>query len=80
MISRDAYGSGPVRRRMTSMRGNIRSGNSGGPVVDAGGRVVATVFAATTRGPRGGFGMPTGIVDSELRSARGSVDTGPCVR
>jgi S1-C subfamily serine protease len=80
VISRDAYGAGPVQRRMTSIRGNIRSGNSGGPVVDADGQAVATVFAATTRGPRGGFGIPTGIVESDLGSAGGSVDTGPCVR
>src|SRR5204863_1075466 len=31
VISRDAYGNGPIMRRMTSIRGNIRSGNSGGP-------------------------------------------------
>src|SRR6185312_13972098 len=80
VISQDAYGNGPVRRRMTAIRGNIRSGNSGGPVVDNQGRVVATVFAATTRGPRGGFGIPTGIVESELRSAGGPVDTGDCAR
>jgi S1-C subfamily serine protease len=80
VISRDAYGAGPVQRRMTSMRGNIRSGNSGGPVVDADGGVVATVFAATTRGARGGFGIPTGIVESDLRRAGGGVDTGPCAR
>jgi S1-C subfamily serine protease len=80
VISRDAYGSGPVQRRMTALRGNIRSGNSGGPVVEAGGRVVATVFAATVRGPRGGFGVPGGIVASELQSARTPVDTGPCTR
>ena len=80
VITRDAYGQGPVRRRITSMRGNIRSGNSGGPVVDANGDVVATVFAATTRGRRGGFGVPTGIVQSGLRAANRSVDTGPCSR
>jgi S1-C subfamily serine protease len=80
VISRDAYGNGPVQRRMTAIRGNIRSGNSGGPAVDEQGRVVATVFAATTRGPRGGFGIPTGIVESDLASARGAVDTGPCAR
>jgi S1-C subfamily serine protease len=80
VISRDAYGAGPVQRRMTSMRGNIRSGNSGGPVVDAAGRVVATVFAATTRGPHGGFGIPSGIVESDLLGADRSVGTGPCAR
>jgi S1-C subfamily serine protease len=80
VISNDAYGQGPIRRRMTAVRGNIRSGNSGGPVLDASGQVVATVFAATTRGPRGGFGIPTGIVASDVSSARGPVSTGPCVR
>ena len=80
VITRDAYGQGPVQRRITSIRGNIRSGNSGGPVVDENGEVVATVFAATIRGPRGGFGVPAGIVQSDLGAARGPVDTGPCVR
>jgi uncharacterized membrane protein required for colicin V production len=80
VISNDAYGAGPIKRRMTSLRGRIRSGNSGGPAVDATGGVVATVFAATTSGPTGGFGVPPGIVRSALRSASGPVDTGPCVR
>jgi S1-C subfamily serine protease len=80
VISRDAYGAGPVRRRMTALRGRVRSGNSGGPAVDATGQVVATVFAATTTGSQGGFGVPPGIVRAALRGARGSVDTGPCVR
>jgi S1-C subfamily serine protease len=80
VVSRDAYGAGPVRRRMTALRGSIRSGNSGGPAVDETGRVVATVFAATTSGAAGGFGVPPGIVRSALASAGGPVDTGPCVR
>ena len=81
VISQDAYGNGPVQRRITSLRGRIRSGNSGGPAVDETGGVVATVFAATTSGTQGGFGVPPGIVRSALRKARGGpVDTGPCVR
>jgi hypothetical protein len=80
VLSRDAYGNGPVRRRMTSLRGTVRSGNSGGPAVDSGGRVIATVFAATTNGSGGGFGVPPGIVEAALDRAAGPVDTGPCVR
>ena len=79
VISEDAYGRGPISRRMTSLRGRIRSGNSGGPVVDEEGRVVATVFAATTSGPTGGYAVPEEIVSDALRRARRAVDTGPCV-
>jgi S1-C subfamily serine protease len=80
VISQDAYGNGPIRRRMTALRGRIRSGNSGGPAVDGRGRVVATVFAAARSGPRGGFGVPAVVVARILARARGAVDTGPCVR
>jgi hypothetical protein len=81
VISQDAYGNGPIRRRMTALRGRIRSGNSGGPAVDSRGRVVATVFAASRSGPAAGFGVPSDIVASILRGAGDrAVDTGPCVR
>jgi S1-C subfamily serine protease len=78
--SQDAYGRGPVRRRMTAFRGLVRSGNSGGPLVGADGRVLATVFAATVGGgPRGGYGVPNEIVRSILaRAGSAEVDTGPC--
>jgi hypothetical protein len=79
VISQDAYGNGPVRRRMTALRGVIRPGNSGGPAVDARGGVVATVFAASKSRPRGGFGVPAAIVASEVSGAGRSVGTGPCV-
>ncbi len=80
VITQDAYGQGPVRRTITSLRGAVRSGNSGGPMVDADGQVVTTVFAATTSGPRGGFGVPNSIVRTALERAASSngVSTGPC--
>ena len=76
--SQDSYGRGPVRRRMTSLRGRIVSGNSGGPMVDGQGRVLTTVFASTTGGKRGGFGVPNPIVEKALRRAGSEVSTGPC--
>lgn len=78
VISQDAYGDGPVARTMTSLRGTVRSGNSGGPLVNGSGEVVTTVFAATTRGPRGGYGVPNGVVREALAGARATVSTGPC--
>jgi hypothetical protein len=78
VVTQDAYGRGPVRRSITSLRGAVRSGNSGGPMVDGRGRVVTTVFAATTSGPRGGFGVPDAIVRATLGRANGPVSTGPC--
>ena len=78
--TQDAYGNGPVRRRLTALRGVVRSGNSGGPMVDGRGRVVATIFAATTTGPRGGYGVPNSIVEKVLAGAREAVGTGPCAR
>jgi hypothetical protein len=79
VITQDAYGRGPVRRRVTALRGHVRSGNSGGPLVDGGGRVLGTVFAATTGGgQRGGYAVPDTIVRSALRRAGRAVDTGPC--
>jgi S1-C subfamily serine protease len=78
VVTQDAYGRGPVRRSIVSLRGAVRSGNSGGPMVDGAGRVVATIFAATTSGPRGGYGVPNAIVRARLAGARGAVSTGPC--
>ncbi len=83
----DAYGNGPVIREIVSLLGRVRPGNSGGPMVDGTGRVVATVFAAITGGPgnerggRGGFAVPNALVRQQLALAKtrpGPVSTGSC--
>ena len=77
--SQDAYGRGPVTRRMTLIRGAVSPGNSGGPVVGGDGRVLTTVFAATVGSrPRGGYGVPNDVVRAALRRAGGPVGTGSC--
>lgn len=79
--SQDSYGRGPISRPMTVVRGLVRSGNSGGPVVDASGRVLTTVFAATVGArPRGGYGVPNAVVRRALDGVGGTVGTGPCAR
>lgn len=80
-ISEDSYGNGSVERTIVALSGTVRSGNSGGPLVDSQGQVVGTVFAATTAGTRGGFAIPAEQVRDALRqSDPGGVDTGPCTR
>jgi S1-C subfamily serine protease len=68
LIGRNAYGRGPVARSVTTIRGVIEPGSSGGPGVDARGRVRTTVFARQP-GDRGGFGIPPDVVLSSVREA-----------
>lgn len=83
VVSQDAYGRGNIQRSIVAFRGLVRSGNSGGPVVDKRGRVIATVFA-TARGAkakRTGYGVPNAVVARALREARRADEptgTGPC--
>jgi S1-C subfamily serine protease len=67
----DAYGNGPVLRSITALRGRVRPGNSGGPMIDSGGQVVATVFAAITGSSNGdgGFAVPNWLVRAQLKIA-----------
>ncbi len=64
-LIRDAYGHFPVARGVTTIRADIRPGNSGGPIVDALGRVRAVVFARRAKF-NGGFGVPSQLVASLL--------------
>lgn len=80
-VADDSYGRGPVRRQITVLRGRVRPGNSGGPMVDGSGRVVTTIFAATVSGGgNSGFGVPDPIVRDALSRAGPRVGTGPCAR
>ena len=79
VVSQDSYGRGPVQRRMTPFRGQVESGNSGGPAVDSAGRVLTTVFAAEQgRPPPGGLGVPNEVVRGALEGGLQPTDTGPC--
>ena len=71
-------------REVASLRGLVRPGNSGGPLVNGAGQVIGTVFATltddTANGP-GGLAVPNSVVSSELAKAlrqQGTVSSGQC--
>jgi S1-C subfamily serine protease len=73
-----AYGGSVRPRTVVPLRGRLEHGDSGGPVVDRRGRVVAMMFAADKSGG-GGFGVPLDAIRNALASARGRVSSGPCI-
>ena len=80
----DAYGNGPVQRSVTPLRGLVRPGNSGGPLVSSTGQVDAMVFAAVSGGPAAGpagFAVPVAQIRSALARAErrhSPVSSGAC--
>jgi uncharacterized membrane protein required for colicin V production len=85
VLTDNAYGQGPISRLLTPLRGLVRPGNSGGPVVNVQGEVLATVFAGTVGGSsHGGYGVANQTVAGALREASArvreghEVGTGPC--
>jgi S1-C subfamily serine protease len=77
IIGRDAYGHFPTPRLVTAIRGPVHSGNSGGPVVDARGHVITTVFAQRA-GADGGYGVPSKFVRAAIARAGTEALSTPC--
>jgi S1-C subfamily serine protease len=79
VLAPDAYGSNVHARDVVPLRGRLRHGDSGGPVVDPAGRVVAMMFAAASSG-QAGFGVPLDAVRALARGPLHHVSTGGCVQ
>ncbi|WP_430335472.1 acid resistance serine protease MarP [Rhodococcus sp. ACT016] len=78
----DIYRSGTVEREVYTVRGSIRQGNSGGPLVDTQGRVLGVVFGAAVDDSDTGFVLTADEVSRQLEQANGStatVGTGVCI-
>ena len=79
--SPNIYGDGTVIRQVFSLRGLVRPGNSGGPIVSSAGDVVGVVFAASVTDQETGYAL---TAEQVARSAAlgldgdAEVSTGDC--
>jgi len=78
VIAPDAYDRRVGARMIVPLRGRVQPGESGGPVVDSRGRVIAMVFAGAKRGPNG-FAIPVELVLRGAAKPLRPVSSGPCV-
>ncbi|TIC83320.1 MarP family serine protease [Nocardioides sp. GY 10127] len=79
--SPDIYGDGTVLREVYSLRGLVRPGNSGGPILDGQGDVVGVVFAASVTDSDTGYALTADQVAQAAQageSADTAVSTGAC--
>jgi S1-C subfamily serine protease len=79
--SPDIYGEGTVIREVYSLRGLVRPGNSGGPIVDSRGQVAGVVFAASVTDDDTGYALTADQVRdaaAQGRTATQEVSTQGC--
>jgi S1-C subfamily serine protease len=79
--SPDIYGQGKVLREVYSLRGTIRPGNSGGPMVSSAGDVTGVVFAASYTDADTGYALTATQVREAAAAGLSSTDevgTGDC--
>lgn len=71
-----------VTREVYSLFGQVRSGNSGGPLLDTDGSVLGVVFASAIDDPSTGYALSAdqvAIAATQGVSSTSEVDSGPCV-
>lgn len=79
--SPDIYGRGTVTREVFSVRGLVRPGNSGGPLVSRSGGVLGVIFAASVSDKQTGYALTAeqvGQAAAQGLSATGRVSSGNC--
>jgi S1-C subfamily serine protease len=79
--SPNIYGDATVYRDTYSLYARVRPGNSGGPVVDAGGDVIGVLFAASVTDADTGYALTADQVSEAAvagNTAAAPVDTGGC--
>lgn len=76
----DIYRQNSVTREIYALRGIVRAGNSGGPLLDAGGKVAGVVFARSTTDADTGYALTLDEIQPVLAQAgaTAAVGSGSC--
>ncbi|CAB5027501.1 unannotated protein [freshwater metagenome] len=77
----DIYGLAGVERELYAFRGQLRPGNSGGPLLSPSGEVVGMVFGAGVGDSKTGYAITAPQLASAVKAAvtrTDEVSTGPC--
>ncbi|AQA02695.1 acid resistance periplasmic serine protease MarP [Mycobacterium sp. MS1601] len=77
----DIYRTTTVNREVYTIRGTVRQGNSGGPLIDANGRVLGVVFGAAVDDTDTGFVLTANEVERQMLKVNATerAATGSCV-
>lgn len=77
----DIYRTANVTREVYTVRGTVRQGNSGGPLMDLNGKVLGVVFGAAVDDPDTGFVLTAKEVSRQMARIGGTapVATGACI-
>ncbi|HEX2064399.1 MAG TPA: trypsin-like peptidase domain-containing protein, partial [Acidimicrobiales bacterium] len=78
-VGRDIYGDDRTRRQVLFLAARLRPGDSGAPVVNAGGRVVGVTFAIAPDRPATAYAVSDDELRAVLSAPRGT-GPGPCMR
>lgn len=82
LVGRDIYGEEETTRDVLSVRGTVRQGNSGGPLIADDGTVYGVIFAASMTDPDTGYALTYTEVARALEkgtAAEDPVSTGRCL-
>lgn len=81
-LGRDIYGTNIVERRVIELRADVRPGDSGGPLLVAGGRVGGVTFSQSQSDPQIGYALTPEAVADAIAPALNSqmaADTQGCI-